>query len=98
MLCEPNKEPLNSAAGHEFVRTDPPSGLHKDTEEELCLHLILLQQLADEFLGRLAGVAEELLVELIVYRQNVPQGVPLGLTQERRSSTQPGRQECHHPV
>lgn len=31
------------------------------------LLLILLQQLADEFLGQLAGVAEELLIELIIY-------------------------------
>lgn len=31
------------------------------------LLLILLQQLADEFLGQLTGVTEELLIKLIIY-------------------------------
>lgn len=31
------------------------------------LLLILLQQLADEFLSQLTGVTEELLIELIIY-------------------------------
>lgn len=52
--------------------------------------LVLLQQLADEPLGQLAGVAEELLVKLVVYGGDVPQGVVFGLPQEGRGPAQPG--------
>lgn len=52
--------------------------------------LVLLQQLADELLGELAGVTEELLIKLVVYGGNVLQGVVLGLPQEGRSPAQSG--------
>lgn len=53
------------------------------------LLLVLLQQLADELLGQLAGVAEELLVKLVADGLDVLQGVLLGLAQERRSTAEP---------
>lgn len=64
---------------------------------KMCIHyvllelllLILLQQLADEFLGQLTGVTEELLIKLVIYGWNVPQRVLFGFPQERRSPTQP---------
>ncbi len=66
------------------------------------LLLILLQQLADELLGQLTGVTEELLIKLIIYGWNVPQCVLFGLPQERWSTTQPGTKHkgrtVHHPV
>lgn len=59
--------------------------------------LVLLQQLADELLGELAGVTEELLIKLVVYGGNVLQGVVFGLPQEGRSAAQPGtRQTGQH--
>lgn len=54
------------------------------------LLFVLLQQLADEVLGQLTGVTEELLIKLIIYGWNVPQGVLFGFPQERWSTTQPG--------
>lgn len=57
--------------------------------------LVLLQQLADELLGELAGVTEELLIKLVVYGGNVLQGVVFGLPQEGRSSAQPGTKHTH---
>lgn len=53
------------------------------------LLLVLLQQLADELLGELTGVTEELLVKVVADGLYVLQGVLLGLAQERRSTTEP---------
>lgn len=59
--------------------------------------LVLLQQLADELLGELAGVTEELLIKLVVYGGDVLQGVAFGLPQEGRSPAQPGtKHTCQH--
>lgn len=77
-----------------FLTTDELPGTVFPQEDIITalqlLLLVPLQQLADELLGQLAGVAEELLIELITYGGDVPQGVLLGLSQERRSTTQPG--------
>lgn len=71
------------------------SSCHKPPEARHLSPLVLLQQLADELLGQLAGVTEELLVKLVVYGGDVLQGVVFGLPQERRSPAQPGtRRTC----
>lgn len=49
---------------------------------------VLLQQLPDEALGQLAGVAEELLVKVIVHGRDVSQRLLLGIAEERRRSAQ----------
>lgn len=49
---------------------------------------VLLQQLPDEALGQLAGVAEELLVKVIVHGRDVSQRLLLGVAEERRRSAQ----------
>lgn len=55
-----------------------------------CLSLgVLDEQAADEVLGQLAGVAEILLVEVVVDSRYVGQGLLLRFTQERGRSAQP---------
>lgn len=49
------------------------------------------EQPADEVLGQLAGVAEVLLVEVIVHGRDVGQRLLLGLAQERGRAAQAGR-------
>lgn len=53
------------------------------------LLFVLLQQLANELFGQLAGVAEELVVKVVADGLDVFQGVLLGLAQKRRSTTEP---------
>lgn len=54
---------------------------------------ILDQQASDEVLGQLTGVAEVLLVKVIVDSRDVGQSLLLGLPQERRGTTQPEDQQ-----
>lgn len=44
---------------------------------------VLLQELSDEALGQLARVAEELVVEVVVHRRDVPQRFLLRVAEER---------------
>lgn len=44
---------------------------------------VLLQELPDEALGQLAGVAEELLVKVVVHGGDVSQRLLLGVSEER---------------
>lgn len=44
---------------------------------------VLYQELSDEALGQLTCVPEELLVEVIVHRRDVPQRLLLGVAEER---------------
>lgn len=53
---------------------------------------VLDKQPADEVLGQLAGVAEVLLVEVVIHRRDVGQGFLLGFTQEWGRTTQAVRQ------
>lgn len=50
------------------------------------------KQTADEVLRQLAGVAEVLLVKVVIHSRDVGQGLLLGFTQERGRATQPRRQ------
>lgn len=88
-----NQVTLLYPEGH-FLTTDELPGTVFPQEDIIAalqlLLLVLLQQLADELLGQLAGVAEELLIELVIHAGDVPQGVLLGLSQERRRAAQPG--------
>ena len=52
------------------------------------LPFISFQQLPDEFLGKLTGVAEELVIKLIIYGWNVSKCVLFGLSKEGWSTTQ----------
>lgn len=49
---------------------------------------VLLQKLPDEALGHLAGVAEELLVKVVVHGRDVPQRLLLRVAKKRRRSAQ----------
>lgn len=49
---------------------------------------VLYQELSDEALGQLARVTEELLVEVVVHRRDVPQRLLLGVAEERRRTAQ----------
>lgn len=52
---------------------------------------VLLQELPDEALGQLAGVAEELLVKVVVHGRDVSQRLLLGVSEERRRAAQTER-------
>lgn len=49
---------------------------------------VLYQELSDEALGQLARVTEELFVEVVVHRRDVPQRLLLGVSEERRRTAQ----------
>lgn len=50
---------------------------------------VLDQQAAYEVFGQFTGVAEILLVEVVVDGRDVREGLLLGLAEERRSTTEP---------
>lgn len=52
---------------------------------------VLLQELPDEALGQLAGVAEELLVKVVVHGRDVSQRLLLGVSEERGRTAQTER-------
>lgn len=58
----------------------------------LCLLGVLDEQPADKVLGQLAGIAEVLLIEVVVHGGDVSQGLLLGLPQEWGCTTQTERQ------
>lgn len=53
---------------------------------------VLHQELPDEALGQLAGVSEELLVEVVVHGRDVAQCLLLGVAEERRRAAQAGKE------
>lgn len=60
-----------------------PGGLAKPSLPSPALLLgVFDEQPADEVLGQLAGVAEVLLVKVVVHGRDVGQGLLLGLSQE----------------
>lgn len=57
--------------------------------ETIVLLWILYQQAPYEVFGQLTGIAEILLIKVVVDSRDVSQGLLLGLAQKRRSTTQP---------